>query len=272
MYFKLYIKIYMTVKIKEWYGRLGNNIIQLTNAIKFSIQNNHNKIIYPKHNIFEGNEIIININNNIINNEIYCKNFFTDNPVHMTLEERRDIALKYLRPIISKINIINSNKDDLYIHIRSGDIFSSCPHKLYVQPPLAYYEYIINSNNYKNIFIVAEDKLNPVINKLLENKNYKFISGSLQNDIGILLGAYNLCIGIGSFGYIMYYLSDNLTNFYIPSYNYTQLDNLHTVNTINNININTINIPNYIKVGEWKNTNDQRKKMIEYKLPIIKIE
>ena len=47
---------------------------------------------------------------------------------------------------------------NLYIHIRSGDIFSqNGGHPYYVQPPLDYYKNIITAKKWNKIFIIYED-------------------------------------------------------------------------------------------------------------------
>jgi len=69
--------------------------------------------------------------------------------------------------IINNLPILNISKDDLYIHIRSGDIFKSLIHKPYAQPPLCFYESIFDNFNFSSIYIVSEDKYNPTVNKLI---------------------------------------------------------------------------------------------------------
>jgi hypothetical protein len=46
--------------------------------------------------------------------------------------------------ILKNIPYVELNPSNLYIYIRSGDIFIR-PHKLYAQPPLCFYEKIITS-------------------------------------------------------------------------------------------------------------------------------
>ncbi len=57
--------------------------------------------------------------------------------------------------ILKNIFVLKSDKinkldeDDVIIHIRSGDIFSSSPHSGYICPPLHYYTDILDKNNLK---------------------------------------------------------------------------------------------------------------------------
>ena len=84
--------------------------------------------------------------------------------------------LKYIKPefkinllkgeIISNLPKIKTKENELYIYIRSGDIFIR-PHYLYAQPPLCFYEKIIKYNKFGKIFIISKNKNNPTIDYLL---------------------------------------------------------------------------------------------------------
>jgi hypothetical protein len=72
----------MNIKINSWYGRLGNNIIQLKNVIQIALfySSKVYSIIFPKHSYFNRTKVIINgtlrqSNRNIINkNNFYFTN------------------------------------------------------------------------------------------------------------------------------------------------------------------------------------------------------
>ena len=168
---------------------------------------------------------------------------------------------KYIKPIfkiqIETNNDVNDKK--IYIHFRGGDIFSSNPHKAYVQPPLSYYKNIIN--DYDSIKLVCEDKKNPCINELLKQENVEYISNTLEKDLSILSNVSNLIIGFGTFGFLLYLMNPCLKNLYIP---YFFINELPRGEWGNDIKVHVINLPNYIKVGEWKNSEEQRKLMLEY--------
>ena len=120
---------------------------------------------------------------------------------------------------------IDTSPEDLYIHIRSGDIFTNNINKLYTQPPLCFYQKIINNYEFKKIFILSNGKENPCINKLLElYPNIKYIQSSLVNDSIILFNAYNLVGGRSTFIWAIIYFSKKLQNLWtynriIKSYN-----------------------------------------------------
>jgi len=51
--------------INSWYGRTGNNILQIIRALHYAIINRHNSIHFHKHSLLTSNIIILeNIENN----------------------------------------------------------------------------------------------------------------------------------------------------------------------------------------------------------------
>ena len=174
----------------------------------------------------------------------------------------KDYFQKYIKPIfkikLDENNIIDDEKI-VYIHFREGDIFSNCPHKAYVQPPLSYYKNIIN--NYDNTILICEDKKNPCINELLKQENIEYISNTLEKDLSNLSNVSNLVIGFGTFGFLLYLMNPCLKNLYIPDF---FVNELPKGDWGDDINVHIIELPNYIKVGEWKNSVEQRKMMLDY--------
>jgi len=259
----------MSSIINIWEGRFGNNILQIIRCLYYSIINNVSNILLLNHDFLINNKITIeeNINKNKINNKnIYdsffdLKKFNLDDPSPIIM---KNLAIKYILPILKK-NIYNSEKkteNNLFMHIRGGDIFNYHPHSAYVQPPVYYYEKIINENNYEKINLIYEDKNNPCVDYLSSNKDINLYSGNLYDDINLLLSATNLVIGFGTFGFVMYLLNPKLKKLYVPDYLLKELP----TGDWGDIELIIINLPNYIKVGEWKNTKQQRDLMINYKV------
>ena len=63
------------------------------------------------------------------------------------------------------------SKKDLYIHLRSGDIYKKNAHGKYSQPPLCFYSNILNNFNFGNIYLISNDNNNPIINRLTKKYN-----------------------------------------------------------------------------------------------------
>ena len=117
--------------------------------------------------------------------------------------------------ILNNLPKYEASPDDLYINIRSGDIFVNMPHGLYSQPPLCYYTKIIDENwgRFKNIFILSNGKENPLVNILLEKYPFiKYIHGTILEDVSILTSAYNIVLPISSFSFSVIRFNDHLLN------------------------------------------------------------
>lgn len=258
--------MYIMLIIQYWYGSTGNNLLQIIRAIHYAIRGSHDSIQFQQHSLLTSKtiklETTINNTNNqsIITDTFFCLkkyNIIDPEPYKM-----KEYFQKYIKPIF-KIQTENNKEFDkdktIYIHIRGGDTFSSNPHKAYVQPPLSYYKNIIH--DYHSIKLVCQDKTNPCVNELLKQENIEYISNTLEKDLSILSNVSNLAIGFGTFGFLAYFMNPCLKNLYIPDF---FVNELPKGSWGNDIKVHIINLPNYIKVGEWKNSEEQRKLMIEY--------
>tara|TARA_X000000950_G_scaffold193517_1_gene233322 strand:+ start:14795 stop:15556 length:762 start_codon:yes stop_codon:yes gene_type:complete len=250
--------------ISTWFGRLGNNIIQIINAIYIAEKNNHKYVnFHLKHNMFKTNSIEIDIGTNkenekkVVDTFFYIKRF---NIYDLEPYKMKQIYQKYIRPII-KIDYKedNNDSDTIYFHFRGGDIFKENTHKAYVQPPLSYYKNIIK--DYKNVVLVCEDKKNPCIEELLKLNNVIYESNSMQKDLNILSNVSNLGLCFGTFSLLLYLINTNLKNLYVPYY---FIDEQPKGCWGEKLNLHIIQLPGYIKVGEWKYNDETKRKMFEY--------
>ena len=234
---------------------LGNNIIQLSNIIDIAIAYKHNikinvkklkanffdlSVIEKYFNKYNNSEIIIDYYNFLYYKKLpYSKDIFKQN-----IEERNKILQKAF--LIKNINKLPEN--DLLIHIRSGDIFSSDPHPMYVPPPLVYYIKEIDKCKYEKIHIICEDTKNPVVNELLKlYKNAVYEKNTLEKDIILILGATNIIFSVGTFIPSLMLLSNNIKYLYGTLYS------------------NNKELENYYKIMRpWKNTIEQRKYILTY--------
>jgi hypothetical protein len=239
--------------IQNWVGRLGNNIIQLCNAIHIALYYKET-IELPKHHFFNVNIIKEYFNNNK-NNLLIKDNFnfyykskikqISSDAFETNNEETINILLKAF--IIKENDIKKLDDDTIVIHIRSGDIFNNNPHPGYIPPPLAYYVNILNNNKFNKIIIISEDTKNPVIDELLKlypNSCYK--KNSLEDDIKIILGATYIIESVGTFISSLLMLSNNIKQIYSTSMYNMKLINYYLLNK------------------PWKNTKEQRDLIISY--------
>ena len=214
----------MYLRIPNWFGRLGNNLIQVRHVIQVALYHKHN-IILPPHNYFNKTRIFLfkDSNKNIYidkegSNFFYSfkikkfnKECFVSN-ISRTKEIMQDLfKIKYQ-------NLILKGEKDLVIHIRGGDIFNNNPPN-YLPPPLKFYIDIIEKNDFINIYLVSDDKKNPCINKLIEKyPNIKFKLDNLDNDIKIILSAQNIVSSIGTFIPSLLFVTNYTKKVFYPSY------------------------------------------------------
>jgi hypothetical protein len=244
-----------------WFGRLGNNISQISNMIDIAIYYKHNIVFNKKHSLFNlllienyfskynNSEVKVSENNFYYKNyplEIYKKN----------IEERN----KLLKEVFLIKDIKKLSENDLVIHIRSGDIFkNNKPHPRYIPPPLSYYTKHINKNNYNKIIILCEDRVNPVVNELLKlYKNAIHTINTLNEDIKIVLSATNIIFSVGTFIPALLKMSDNIK--YVEGFDYNNKTSDKGYNVSNNEKLKDY----YIIMKPWKNTEKQRDFILTY--------
>lgn len=249
------------IQITKWQGGFGNNLIQLINAIKIAEIEKINIVKFPVHDLFTEDNIKLEFsgsgNKNL--NELFFKI-----PEHIAPIEMKRIFNHYIEPIF-KINTTRSRhnfKDnELTVHIRSGDIFNKNPHSSYIQPPLNYYLKLLEKYDLNLVF---QDYKNPCISSLLLNEGVNNASQpTLHDDLVYLANSKSLAIGHGTFGLAIYIISKELQNLYIPHFSFLDFP---FGEWGSDINIYTIELKNYIKKGNWKNSYLQRRKMLKYKL------
>ena len=172
--------------------------------------------------------------------------------------------------IIQNLNKVNVDKEDLYIHIRSGDIFIFA-HSPYAQPPFCFYKTILNNYKFNKVYLIAQDTKNPVIEKILsEYNNVIYKHNDIKEDISYLINAYNVVASISSFIISIIQLNYNLEKLFdyniykmmekIYHYHYDLYQFPHN----NFINYRMEPSLYYNKTMlDWKNNKKQRKLMIK---------
>ena len=176
--------------------------------------------------------------------------------------------LRKLRPLLTlDLDADSYAPNDLVIHIRSGDIFVT-PHPGYGQPPLAFYQKVVRSRPWNTVRVVFENRLNPVITPLLEwlpgyCNQVKEVSGTLKDDLEILLRARVIVCGNGTFIRGIAALSRNLRKIY----------HWHDAafNAWGNRNLKVISVRDklgsYVESicqNNWHNTAEQQRLMLTY--------
>ena len=262
--------------------KFGNSIILLNNLLYYcEILEINNIYLNSYMNWPLKNDIILNkINITFISPldvDLSDEKIILFNPFSVYFQKviRPEIRINKLRDeILKNMPKIYIDPDDLYIHIRGGDIFKckSCNDIDYSQPPFCFYQKILNKFKFRNIYIISEDKMNPVISPLL-NKFPKIILSQnlIQTDIAILSNAYNIVGSMSSFLISLVNININLKNYWeYDNYRLTEkFWHLHPKIYLNKIKfkIFTMNSSfNYKnKMFPWKNKKEQIKLMLSEK-------
>lgn len=240
--------------LEKWYGRLGNNIIELSNIIDIALFYKHNIQFKVSHKLFDLK--IIHDYFSQYKNDKVLKNdssFFYKQRLPFPREIYNDnnpIKINLLKQAFLVKDINKLDEDDVVIHIRSGDIFKGTPHPIYTPPPLSFYEHILNKHNYRNIIILCEDRVNPVVDELLKiYENSSYCKNTLEDDIKILLGATNVISSVGTFVPSLLLLSEHVKYHYSTHSSEPQLKDY------------------YSSMKPWKNTPSQRSYILNYRIP-----
>jgi hypothetical protein len=156
--------------------------------------------------------------------------------------------------------------DTLVIHIRSGDVFRERPHHSLGQPPLSFYEKVLEHSRPQNVVLVYEDTLNPVIPNLqarLESLSipYSIHSGDLRSDLQLLLSARQLVTGNGTFGQAVLVLSPHIERWY----DFGEGKERFPTSRRRSVVSITDREGDYVAaLGRWENSPRQRDLMLEY--------
>jgi len=253
----------MTSIIKKWYGRTGNNIIQIINCIHYSFFIKKCKnIILPKHELLSSREIKSLEFFEETRKKITDKDhFFYAKKLGFVLspKQMRDITQKYIVPILNLKLDLKDTEDNVSIHLRGGDIMRT--HPSFIQPPWLYYKTILDNNNFKSIHVVHEDNLNSCIDEFRKLPKTSFQSTTIKNDLEKLCMAENLIMSFSTFSLFVFFVSKNIKRLFVPKYMidewYPDLDW--------GIKIDVIELNGYdMKLWRNKNLNEKRKLLLEF--------
>ena len=166
-----------TVTITKHMGRLGNNMIYIIQAIDYCLSKNYQRLIFKKpiasnnHSInflLKGESIDINDHQASTDPPVaeeHWGHYFYREKVGFT--RRREIAQQYILPHMILQPNYSISPNSLVIHLRGGDIFCR-GHYAYVQPPISFYEKIIESRSWEKVYLISEDTRNPCYNAIVE--------------------------------------------------------------------------------------------------------
>jgi len=118
---------------------------------------------------------------------------------------------------------------------------------------------IIDDNKFKNIYLMSNGHENPTVNTLLAlYPKIKFIHGTVEEDISVIIYSYNLVMPISTFPLTLVRLNNHLMKIFVYSLmNYDFKDENFTIYKMepNQYYLNKIQ-------GKWNNTKEQKDLMI----------
>jgi hypothetical protein len=231
-----------SVTIAAWYGRLGNNIIQIVNAVLFCQQWGYSSLILPPDRsqlkIFDLPEKIV-IDHRTLGNKLKCDwnhlstHYFFGRCMAVNKRLFHRTVKQYLKPYFTSSTATACQKEHarpfsgLTIHLRSGDTArtigrtSSVTQTAYAS--CGFFDKVVADNKFEGVRIITEpDHWHPCIKVLqdrLPSMNVSFHLGnsSIEEDACALMNARYLAVGSWStFSQTLELLNDNLESLFWP--------------------------------------------------------
>jgi hypothetical protein len=268
------------------FGRFGNNVLQIMQAIHVARKIEAKRIYIGDVNIGNigapmrraGLEFIPRSTPDrlepVLAGHFYHRFCFAKLFSDFNDAQRIRIMSEYIRPMMAGIYgaAAPHSGNVLHIHIRSGDVFDEQTkvHPCYVQPPVAYYARVIRHamlfSGISKVVLVFEDRKNPCIDVLINYLSlipiaFEIQSGSLQEDIVQLARARHIAIGSTSFASLIGVIFQNLETVY--GFRNVPFGSLFKAQGVRVFVIRDL-AGEYLRVGEWKNTKEQRRQMLDY--------
>ncbi|MEO1402682.1 MAG: hypothetical protein AAFV72_15740 [Cyanobacteria bacterium J06635_1] len=306
------------VMVKAWYGRLGNNLIQLANARYFAQKLGLAPCWVPPHdflqvdNLFDIHTTVprqfmetepkliargallrlggwaYELVNSWGNPEEYqsaqsiFRNFYFNLetfPIGPKIGNYRTLLRDEIGTLIPYQKDKYLSEDTLVIHMRGGDVFCEHPHPAYTQPPLSFYQAVIQQHPTDKVVIVSQDKhKNPCIAALLDDYPYiRVQSDSLREDVNTLLTAQHLVAGTGTFAITLAFCSQAIKTLYLPILDVNwRSGSVKLLSSVWNpakilsarsdldFEVYGFRVQDYIAIGSWFNKDEQRALMVEH--------
>lgn len=217
------------IVVREPFGRMGNQTIQLVHAISLAERLKTNLILAPGNSIAKAPTCSLSPSlrldtrkesvraigfSRLIRAGLTTKS----TEVHLTANtyyshewakppQREDYTRSF--ELLRGVSELSSSskplpEDHLVIHLRGGDAFGHNAHSDYAQPPLSFYELVVADKNWRKATIVRADESHPFeknVCTLLDRKGIRWSiqSSSAEEDAAYLARASALVSSRGSF-------------------------------------------------------------------------
>ena len=256
------------MKLSHWYGRLGNNIQQCAIGTMVAQEVGGTFKQELDHDIIEKYETTFGSSSE----EQVSKFFYWEGPYReVTLSSGfitrsiSQVCKEFVFPHL-RVPRVSIPDDTIVIHIRSGDVFDkgvSNPNQ-YVPNPLDFYRQLLDGFR-KAIIVTEPDEYNPVVQELKRYDKVTVQSLTVQEDFATLMGARNVASsGVGTFAVAAALCSQRIERFYCSNVSISEHLNWHML-VGKEVEVHCMHLDNYIKPGEWRNTDEQRQFILDYK-------
>lgn len=274
-------------------GRFANNVFQMAQAIQIAQRSNLDFVQMLDSPLFDFSREVEHEGLAILPADaplagaspVVVGDFFFTSRLGRALGRRRktifarenvETVRSHLRPYLRVPDLPLLADDELVLHVRSGDLFGAKPHSGYGQPPVAFYTQAIEQarlNGFARVRVVAEDRLNPVVDALeayLTSVELPFtmqVGGDLASDVATLLAARGLVFGVGTFGHAISMLSARIEVVFEAS----RGDRYRTLFPELEIYSFQISKERYSPFLHWTRSPEQLREMVEYPSDLIRV-
>jgi hypothetical protein len=189
--------------------------------------------------------------------------------------EDRQVEWASLRSAL-RVNGEAQDSGIITIHLRGGDVFGTRDVRNYGQPPLSYYEKVLDHSEATKVLIVYQDELNPVFHGLVRMCQERSLvcttqSSSLRQDIATLMGARTLVAGRGTFLPAIVGLSPHIERVYFFEDKFSLQPPRHGFDMYRVFDA-TGDYRKTVLTGNWENRPDQRALMTSYPVSQLVLE
>ncbi len=169
----------------------------------------------------------------------------------------------------------------LVIHVRSGDIFEAEPNAKYGQPPLSWYQTLIEDSGFREVTIVAQTQIsvgaeNPVLGEIRKRwPRLRIVSETVERDFHTLRHARHLALSVGTFAVAAAMLNTRLETLHVPRYERMRDENFSDIfppGTDLGFSRYDYAIDGYQGMRNWANTRQQIDLMLHHSPQDIRIE
>ena len=248
----------------EWFGRLGNNLLQLAHVLHLAEQTK-SEVIVPDAAFLSRRQWDFRSGAGTGCQIAVSSSFFYSSACPMYLDKtvfpaaaKRSILQTHVLPAFTYS--LEQPRDVVVVHIRGGDVFSTSPPPTYTQPPAAFYRTVLQLPELAKLKIIlcVEDFSNPVVEILQKDFRRRLTTVTdLSIAIGTIVGAKHLVLGQSSFSEMLGMMAPNLESVYIPFC-------VGREDIYMDLRQHGWKVPgycfqydNYIPIDDWRNTADQ---------------